>query len=287
MILRETARAKVNLTLRVLGRRTDGYHELESLVAFAGIGDELTLEPGPVLALDTRGPGAEALAAGENLVLKAARAARAHEPRLVAGRFVLEKHLPVAAGLGGGSADAAAALRLLAAANPELAPAIPWPKIAASVGADVPVCLLGRAAMMCGIGDRIFPLASMPAAGIVLANPRRPLPTASVFAALGLPPEGIEPRDPEVPSLPIYAALEGYVASNRNDLEWPAIGLCPVIEEVLRALGRLRGVDEAIHMSGSGPTCFALLPTLAAAETAAASLAGANPAWWVTAATLA
>ena len=177
------APAKVNLTLRVLGRRADGYHELESLVVFADCGDRLTFTPGGVLALTLSGATASAAGAdADNLVLKAARALAAHMPDLILGAFHLEKNLPVAAGLGGGSSDAAAALRLIAQAN-KLAPDSPHLQAAArTTGADVPVCLDPRPRVMRGIGEQLsepLPLPQLPA---VLVNPSVALATKQVFA---------------------------------------------------------------------------------------------------------
>src|SRR6478735_11873281 len=185
----EKAPAKVNLTLRVIGRRADGYHEIESLVAFAGVGDALTFTPGSAVALSVGGP--TAAAAGEiadNLVLKAARALAERVERLKLGRFTLSKRLPVAAGLGGGSADAAAALRLLARAN-DLAPDDPrLMQAARATGADVPVCLDPRPRFMRGIGDVLSDPLDLPRLFAVLLNPGVAVSTREVFAALNLPP---------------------------------------------------------------------------------------------------
>src|ERR1700748_1617207 len=184
----EKAPAKVNLTLRVIGRRADGYHEIESLVAFAGVGDALTFTPGSAVALSVGGP--TAAAAGEiadNLVLKAARALAERVERLKLGRFTLSKRLPVAAGLGGGSADAAAALRLLARAN-DLAPDDPrLMQAARATGADVPVCLDPRPRFMRGIGDVLSDPLDLPRLFAVLLNPGVSVATKDVFAALAVP----------------------------------------------------------------------------------------------------
>src|SRR5262252_7808990 len=185
----EKAPAKVNLTLRVIGRRADGYHEIESLVAFADVGDTLTFSPGGALALSVAGPTAAAAGQiADNLVLKAARALAERVERLKLGGFALSKRLPVAAGLGGGSADAAAALRLLARAN-GLAPDDPRLFAAArESGADVPVCLEARARVMRGIGDVLSPPLDFPGLPALLVNPGVAVPTRDVFAALGLAP---------------------------------------------------------------------------------------------------
>ncbi len=186
--IREIARAKVNLTLSVLGRRPDGYHEIESLVTFADFGDVVSLEPGPATSVTTRGPFAAAID-GPNLLDRALALLREAAPGLHLGAVTLEKNLPVAAGLGGGSADAAALLRAVRRANPELAGSVPWDAVAARLGADVPVCLAGRPALISGIGQTVQPLAhDLPAMAAVLVNPRQPLATAAVYRALDAPP---------------------------------------------------------------------------------------------------
>lgn len=282
--LTETAPAKVNLTLRVLGRRPDGYHELDSLVAFAAHGDRLDFAPGEAPGLRVSGPTAAAVGSDvDNLVLKAARALAERVPGLRSGRFILDKRLPVAAGLGGGSSDAAAALRLLARAN-GLALADPRLHAAAvATGADVPVCLDPRARVMRGIGEHLsapLALAPMPA---VLVNPGVAVPTRDVFIALnagpvaGGPAQAAERLD--------AAALYAFIAQEPNDLEPPALALQPVIATVLADLRALRGCRLA-RMSGSGATCFGLFATEEAAAAAAAALHAAHPAWWVSVTTL-
>jgi 4-diphosphocytidyl-2-C-methyl-D-erythritol kinase len=265
-VLRRTAWAKINLTLHITGRRADGYHELDSLIVFAGLGDELRVAPGPDLRLDIEGPFAPALGPGdpENLVLGAARALGARFGVEAGARFGLIKRLPVAAGLGGGSADAAAALRALVelwgleVPEPELI------KLAAAIGADVPVCLAGRASFVGGIGDEIVPAPPLPPAWLVLVNPGLPLSTAAVFAARTgdfSPPARW--RDP----IPDVRALAARLATRRNDLEAPALGLVPEIREVLATLRDSAGCMLA-RMSGSGATCFGLYAVEAAAVAA-------------------
>ncbi|MBS0244514.1 MAG: 4-(cytidine 5'-diphospho)-2-C-methyl-D-erythritol kinase [Proteobacteria bacterium] len=276
----ERAPAKVNLTLRVLGRRPDGYHELESLVVFASPGDTVTLEPGNGVSLAIDGQRTRDLGPDDdNLVVRAARAAARAERQLRLGRFVLTKSLPVAAGLGGGSADAAAALRLIRQANPESAGAVDWHSLAASIGADVPVCLASRAAMMRGLGERIWPLAPLPPAWIVLANPGVPLATADVFRELRAAPLREAIVDAPPPSFHAFDDLVAWALARTNDLEAAAVSLCPDIRRVLDALAE---TPEArlVRMSGSGPTCFALYATRTAAEAAAALLSSGNPGWW-------
>ena len=233
----ETALAKVNLSLHVLGRRPDGYHELESVVAFATTGDRLSLVPGPAFGLHVDGPFQTALA-GENLVAQAVRlaaeAAAAVGGRLLSGHIQLTKTLPVAAGLGGGSADAAAVLRLLQRANPGLAGQLDWPHLALQLGADVPVCLGSRACRMTGIGERLFPIAELPPAAIVLANPRVPLSTAGVFRALAASlVSSDEPAPPQPPAFRDFVHMIAVLQASGNDLEPVALRLCPPVGEVL------------------------------------------------------
>lgn len=280
----DTARAKINLTLRIVGRRDDGYHELESLVVFAGIADTLSLETGEGTSLHVTGPFAGAIgAAGDNLVLKAFSALAALVPGLKGGRLTLDKHIPVAGGVGGGSADAAAALRLLARANDLSFDDARLMTAALRTGADVPVCFVSRPCVMTGIGERLSPpltLAPLPA---LLVNPRIGVGTRDVFAALarsGLPKDGRELGD--IPHG--FDALIGFLRKNGNDLTAPAMACAPVIGDVLSALEALPGARLA-RMSGSGATCFALFATTAEAEAAAARLAAKYPQWW-TAATL-
>jgi 4-diphosphocytidyl-2-C-methyl-D-erythritol kinase len=278
----EPAPAKVNLTLRVLGRRADGYHELESLVVFAAIGDALTFKPGRELALVVRGPTAAASGdVGDNLVLKAGRALASGSASLRLGRFMLAKRLPVAAGLGGGSADAAAALRLLARANRI---ALDDPRLMAAAratGADVPVCIDPRPRMMSGIGEilsRPLRIARLPA---VLVNPRVSVPTREVFAVLAAPPLAEKPRLPAVDAVEeSRAGLIAFVTRSGNDLEAPALKLHPAIGETLASLHALDGCRLA-RMSGSGATCFALFDSGRAAAAAARVLRARHPHWWI------
>jgi 4-diphosphocytidyl-2-C-methyl-D-erythritol kinase len=280
------APAKVNLTLHILGRRADGYHELESLVGFADAGDRLTFTPGDALALEVSGPTAQAAGGtADNLVLKAARALSERVGNLQLGRFVLDKELPVAAGLGGGSSDAAAALRLLAQAN-SLAPDDARLYAAARAsGADVPVCLDPRGRMMRGIGERLSAPVRLPELPAVLVNPGVAVPTRDVFAQLGAPALTSPPQPDDV--LQAGADLDHVVsalAARRNDLEAPAVALQPVIADVLAALRDCTGCRLA-RMSGSGATCFGLFGSMSDAAGAAQALAAAHPAWWVRATT--
>lgn len=281
----EPAPAKINLYLHVLGRRSDGYHEIESLAAFAAVGDVLRLQPGRDALLTIDGPFATALD-GENLVAKAVRLAREAATTagtdIRSGTFTLTKNLPVAAGLGGGSADAAAALRLLMRANPEPARMLDWPGIALRLGADVPVCLRSQAALMTGIGERLQPVARLPQAAILIANPRVPLSTADVFRAMQAPPLAGHPPQPAAPSFRDFDDLIAALTHTTNDLEPAARALCPEITDVLAALAQLQGA-RVTRMSGSGPTCWALFATLAQAEAAQHALRAQRPGWWAVA----
>ena len=282
----EKAPAKVNLTLHVLGRRADGYHEIESLVAFAGVGDALSFTPGRALALIVGGPTAAAAGdTADNLVLKAARALAERVEGLQLGRFALSKRLPVAAGLGGGSADAAAALRMLARSS-RLAPDDPrLLQAAQATGADVPVCLDPRPRLMRGIGDILSEPLDLPKLATVLVNPGVAVPTREVFAALKLPAGSVAASPPgSAPSLGA-TNLADAIANGRNDLEGPAIELQPVIADVLAVLRKLPGCRLS-RMSGSGATCFGLFDSTAAATAAARTLRIGYPEWWVRATVL-
>jgi 4-diphosphocytidyl-2-C-methyl-D-erythritol kinase len=317
MHFRETARAKVNLTLSVLGRRPDGYHEIESLVAFAEIGDRLTFSPGPECSVATSGPFAGDIE-GRNLLEMALELLCELDAGLQLGTVLLEKHLPVAAGLGGGSADAAALLRAVRRANPERTGSVAWHAVAARLGADVPVCLAGTPALISGIGDRIEPLGAapgLPSMAAVLVNPRQLLATAQVYQALAASSpsprtsrgegRGPHPRiksgagsnplpteawgegtdtahSASVGPFPDLAALVAYLRARGNDLERPAISLLQVIADMKAAL---IAQPECLYaaMSGSGPTCFGLFADDASAARAATTLARLNSLWWIVA----
>lgn len=277
----ERARAKINLSLRVLGRRADGYHELESLVVFAEAGDVLRAEPSNDISLALAGPFAAALAGeADNLVLRAARSLREALGVSAGARLTLEKNLPVASGIGGGSADAAAALRALMrlwrvdVGEAALAP------LALALGADVPVCLEARPAFMRGVGDLVARLDVPARFSLVLVNPGIGVATASVFKMLQAPPLGDMPAPPALPSFATLDALVGWLRENGNDLEAPARKLAPEIDTVIAAIGAAPGCRLA-RMSGSGATSFGLFATEAEARAAAAHLARAHPRWWV------
>jgi 4-diphosphocytidyl-2-C-methyl-D-erythritol kinase len=286
-MLADEGRAKVNLTLRVVGRRADGYHELESVVAFADCADRLTLEPGAKLSLTTTGPLAEACGeTADNLVLKAARLLSESVPDLKVGAFTLDKVLPVAAGIGGGSADAAAALRLLARLNGIAPDDARLLDAALETGADVPVCLRSHACDMTGVGEGLLPL-DVPKLPSVLVNPRVPVATKDVFAALGLRNGELLVGATDVIESPAWpdggASIDDWIealAIVPNDLEAPAKRIQPAIGEVLSALGRADGVLLS-RMSGSGATCFAIFADAAKAQAAAEQLRRDHPVWWV------
>jgi 4-diphosphocytidyl-2-C-methyl-D-erythritol kinase len=266
----EVAPAKLNLALHVTGRRADGYHLLDSLVAFAGTGDRVTVAAADRLTLAVTGPMAAGLATDDNLCL---RAARSLGPGGAA--ITLDKHLPVASGIGGGSSDAAATLRALARLW-----RVPLPADRGlSLGADVPVCLDPRPVRMQGIGETLAPV-SLPPAHVVLVNPGVAVPTPAVFAALD---RKDNPPLPPLPPLPDAAALAAWLATTRNDLEVPAIALAPIIAETRAAVAAQPGCLFT-RMSGSGATCFGLFARPDAAT--AAALALRRHGWWVTAAPL-
>jgi 4-diphosphocytidyl-2-C-methyl-D-erythritol kinase len=276
----ERARAKVNLTLRIFGRRPDGYHELESLVAFADEADMLTLTVGMPAGLTIGGPMAAGLTANaDNLVLMALARAAARFPGLQVGHVTLAKQLPLAAGVGGGSADAGAMLRLLRRANPGTGCEADWLALATSLGADVPVCFADQAATMTGIGATLAPLGHALELSALLVNPMATVPankTAAVFNALGTGPVRNHPSLAEAP----FTDLATAILIGVNDLEAPATRIMPVIAEVIAALQALPGT-RAARLSGAGPTCFALFETHAAAELAKNTLSALHARWWI------
>jgi 4-diphosphocytidyl-2-C-methyl-D-erythritol kinase len=291
--LSDEGRAKVNLTLRVNGRRGDGYHDLESVVAFADCADRLTLTPGPGLELKMSGPLAQACGeTSDNLVLKATRLLSERVPNLKAGSFSLDKVLPVAAGIGGGSADAAAALRLLAQLNGLALDDPRITEVAQLTGADVPVCIRSLACVMTGVGETLQPL-DLPTMPCVMVNPCVPVATRDVFNALGLRNGELLVGATDVllqdRSWPDEGgSLEEWVealAANSNDLEAPATRIEPVIGQVITALNGTNGAWLA-RMSGSGATCFAIYENTADARRAAEKIRSEHSGWWVHAGTL-
>lgn len=286
MTIVELARPKVNLTLAIRGRRADGYHELASLVAFAdGPADRVQLAPAPASSVHVSGPFAAAIE-GRNLLDSVLEMVTPHLDGRAAGRVTLEKLLPVAAGVGGGSADAAALLRALRRAFPDLEYRLDWPALALRLGADVPVCLAGTTTWMTGIGEALAPVTGMPALPAVLVNPRVAVPadkTAQVFRRLAAPQ--LTESAPDTPMPAIRTSVQAQCEELRyygNDLTAAATAVMPVIGDVLAALEAGGGCLLA-RLSGAGPTAFGLYAEVASAEAAAASIARAHPGWWVAA----
>lgn len=281
MLVTEQAHAKINLALHVTGRREDGYHELDSIVAFAAVADVLTMAPADSVTLDMTGPFAGALPRdGTNSVLSAWRLldgfSRQRGAALTPVKFKLEKNLPIASGIGGGSADAAAALRGLVrlfdipVSEPDLH------ELALQLGADGPICLLQKSSRMRGIGEIIEPLASELPPAIVLVNPRIPAPTSKVFEFLNL--QCGQSFGAGIGNLYDFQSW-------RNDLTAPAVTLVPEITDVIGSL-IFRPETICSRMSGSGATCFGLFESLETAQTAADAIAEKHPDWWVVATTL-
>ena len=276
----ERARAKINLSLRVLGRAMDGWHELESFVAFAGIGDHLSFEPAAFLRLAVSGPTAEAAGPNDaNLVIRAARELATRVRNLQPGCFQLHKILPAAAGMGGGSADAAAALRLLAAQNKI---ALNDPRVTAAaeaIGADVSVCLESKCRIIRGRGEILDQPTVIEPLVSVLVNAGVPLATEQVFRELGIAP-GATWQTGTVSASSSLKDIRRIALEGRNDLQAAAIALAPSIQTVLDALARTQGLLAA-RMTGSGGTCFGLFVNRGAASRAASAIAFRHPSWWV------
>lgn len=253
------APAKVNLTLHVTGQRADGYHLLDSLVVFADLGDRLWYEPGPRLSLEVTGPFSQGVPAdARNLVWRAAEAAR------WTGRIRLEKNLPHGAGIGGGSSDAAAALRDLGGPT----------SAALALGADVPVCLSSAPQRMTGIGEVLTLVPTVPALNMVLVNPGGAVPTPAVFAALA---EKSHPAMDEIPAAAEHAEFIDWLSCQRNDLEAPARSCAPQIDAALTSLNQA----DLVRMSGSGATCFGVFADPGTAREAALRIGSLHPTWWV------
>lgn len=275
------APAKINLYLHVLGRRPDGYHDLDSLVAFATLHDVITAAPSDDLTLGVEGPFANelsnAIGGTDNLMLRAARLLAEHVGRDAGAAMRLHKMIPVAAGLGGGSADGAATLLALCRLWHVEVPFPILAELALRLGADLPVCLASRTAYMSGVGEKLTPAPEVPPLGVVLVNPRVSLPTAEVFRALdgrftSASRPTYRPGDP-------VSLIEG-LRRTRNDLTEPAVRLAPAVRDTLAVLESVPDVLIA-RMSGSGATCFGLFNDGIAAQIAAEELAGAQPTWWV------
>jgi 4-diphosphocytidyl-2-C-methyl-D-erythritol kinase len=271
----EAARAKVNLALHVVGRRADGFHDLDSIVVFADIGDRLTLTPAEDWSLDVEGPFAGSLdASPENLALRAALALERLLPgRIGPARLKLEKNLPVASGIGGGSADAAAVIRGLLALAGIALQAVALDPLAVQLGADVPVCLYGKACRMSGMGERLANLEDVPGMPAVLVNPGVPISTAQVFGRLALAPG----QAAFAPIPPRQDDFLSWLAACRNDLEGPAEELVPAVRMALRELMEAKDCRLA-RMSGSGATCFGIFTGRQAADSAAQAFRARG--WW-------
>lgn len=275
------ARAKINLTLHIRGRFENGYHDLESLVAFADLGDDVSLVAGDRLSLTISGPEAKELSVNsDNHILKAADALRLIKPDLRVGHFHLVKRLPVASGMGGGSADAAAALRLLAKLNHIAINDLRLMDAARATGADVPVCLTSEARMMRGIGDDLDAPLTMPSLFAVIVNPRVATATPDVFKAIGLDKgQSQVAAVHEVPTLSSRDEILAMLARHRNDMEQAAISLVPHIAHVKSALQEHDPL--LVRMSGSGATVFAIYADCRTAARVAKSLRQQYPFWWV------
>jgi 4-diphosphocytidyl-2-C-methyl-D-erythritol kinase len=280
MILSEAAPAKLNLFLNIVGRRDDGYHRLDSLFVFVGCADRLSFAADEDLVFEVAGPFAEGLDGQDNLVVKAARLLAAEAGLRPSGRLTLRKHMPVAAGVGGGSADAAATLRLL-----NRAWGLDWPEgrlvdLAGRLGADIPACVASRPVLARETGEALSPAPALPPCGILLVNPRLPTPTPAVFRLFRELNPIIAARP--LPTLPQrfddLAALVATIGPRGNDLLPAALRVTPAIGDVLAAMGSLPQVSHA-GLSGSGATCFALFDTVALADGARRNITAATD-WW-------
>jgi len=275
----EIANAKINLSLKVVGKQSDGYHQLESLVVFAAVADKVTCRDADEFALEITGPFSQGLSADDdNLIVKTGRlyaAALGRDPTVA---FTLEKNLPVASGIGGGSADAAAAMRAMMRLWGDPPGSISG--LALQLGADVPVCLHKQPSFMTGVGENLRRIPRLPEVHAVLVNPGVAVSTADVFKALNAGPVDTPDRLPVLTGVETLDRLLRWLEQNGNDLEAPAIAVAPVIEGVLKQLRQSTGCKLA-RMSGSGATCFALFDNPFDAAEVAVELRQAEPAWWV------
>lgn len=284
-LIRETARAKINLTLEILGRRDDGYHALASLVMFADVGDVVTLDPAGPVGVSVDGPFGGAIV-GENILTRALDLLGQLEVSLRLGAVTVTKNLPVSAGVGGGSANAAALLRAVGRLNPQHTDSVDWFGIAAGLGADVPVCLLDRTAWMTGVGDHlevVGDMAVLPMA-VVLVNPMARVPadkTHDVFQHLNAAPlsPDVRPTAPNAADFVQLQSLIDFAVAAGNNLERPARSVVPEVGKVLDQLRKTEGCRLAA-MSGAGPTCFGVFDG-GAALAAAEAIKRAHPSWWV------
>ena len=284
-VINERARAKINLTLRVLGRRADGYHLLESLIAFADVADGVRFLPGAPPSVTVVGRYLGTIT-GRNLVDTTLQRLAEADPRLTLGSVEIDKALPIAAGIGGGSADAAAVLRAVRAANPKSS--LDWPAIAASLGADVSVCLADRASFVWGVGERVEAVPGLPSLNAVLVCPLAAAPlekTRTVFARLSAPAARDAARPPPLPPFPDAGALLAYMRATGNDLRSPAHSVLAVSALAEAALAALPGCLY-VSLSGAGPTSLGIFADAAGAAAAAELLRARHPDWWIVATTL-
>ncbi len=279
-LISASAPAKVNLTLQVLGRRRDGYHLLDSLVAFADVGERVSVRHSDAVELSISGAMAGDIQAHNNLVLSADAAVRRISPALPKLHYELKKCIPIAAGLGGGSADAAAVLRILSAMGYGPKSQEDLVSLALGLGADVPVCIDCVPARMSGVGENIRRFSNWPEVFCILVNPRIPVSTKEVFGALNLGPGEMVNQSEFMPLTDDRHDLEQMIIDGRNDLEDAACKLVPGIASILSTIGLTRGCLAA-RLSGSGASCFGLYRNLCEAEVAGADLAAAHPDWWI------
>lgn len=276
----ELAKAKINLTLEVVGKRSDGYHELNSLVAFASCGDHLTFEKQDKQDLIISGPFAFGLE-GENLILKAADFITSAYPDIQSGIFSLDKRLPVASGIGGGSADAAAAIRLLSAQIPGGLEGLDYAEIARELGADIPVCIEQKPVMMTGIGDILKPVGGLVPLYAVLVNPGVPVSTGEIFRRLN----ASEIREDEssqavIPAFSTFEDVLDYMTNHGNDLQVVAEDIEPAVVEVIKVIQEQEGCRIS-RMSGSGATCFGIFEKHTQAQKAVSEISTSYERWWV------
>ena len=281
--IREFAPAKVNLTLEVEGRRADGFHELASLVTFASVGDVVMLDPEAASGIRVTGPFADRLE-GTNILNRAISLLRERAPVLTLGAVHIEKRLPVAAGLGGGSADAGAFLRAVRRANGEASVGVDWLGIAQALGADVPACLAARPLWMTGIGEALTELSGgLPPLAALLVNPMVDVPadkTGRVYRVLAAEPLPAGHRVCTAPRISDRTDLLAFMQARGNQLARAAEAVVPEIGAVLKALRRQPAIEHAA-VSGGGPTCFGVFPNRAAVDAARLELTAEHPTWWV------
>ncbi len=280
-MLFEQANAKINLTLEILGKRDDGYHELRSLVAFADFGDELSFAHANEFSLEIEGPFAADLE-GENLIEKAVNFVRLKGINIPGGCFHLMKKLPVASGIGGGSADAAAALRLVLRSFNVEASTLNFSEIASALGADIPVCMDQNPVFMTGIGEHLSPVAVFPKLPAVLINPGVPVSTGMIFKTLNAAPLSAGFKTVQCPGQKFSSLRDvvQYMSEHENDLQPIAMELEPAIAAILSLLEKQEGIHIS-RMSGSGATCFGIFENMDQANTAASNIADARSGWWV------